>query len=551
MDKQPDSTAKRLKPPGTGPSSEDHGAAAVRTVARATGILAIFQVLSKVLGFVRDLVIAGRFGATGLTDGYNLVFFGLSGAVSAALGIAVSTGFLPIFSEFRANGREEEGWGVARVTLLFSGAISVIVSVLLAVFARPLLATLFHLEPAAYEAAVVMARIILPATAFSSLFAIIQVMLNAYNKFGMPALAMSVMNILTIVGATLLSRWYGITGLAWGTFFGMLSQVVILIRPLAQVGGWRRLLRDRLGGRAGVLNGVRRVYLLALPPLLSQVVAQAYQLIDKGLASTLAPGSVSALGYAARVIGVPVGVIAASVGTAAFPTLSALASRGDDRNFARSLSSALRTAAVLLIPASVGLIIFRVQFIRVLFQRGAFTAEATWLTAGALAFYSISILGQSFSLILSPAFSARKNTLAAFKVIAAGSVINVLCDYLFIRSLGHLGLALASAVATTIQASVLYAWMRRDVPEFRGWGLGTAMVKMGVAALVMVPAALYAFKLAGAVLPGSGTVVEFIRLALAGGVGAIVYFVGIGLMKVSISGGMIGSLRGRRAGKRH
>lgn len=535
---QPDVTMRSTgTSSGSAGTVDDRGAAAVRTVVKATGVLAVFQILSKVLGFVRDLVIAGRFGATGLTDGYNAVFFGLSAAISSALGIAVSTGFLPIFSEFRTSGREREGWGVARLVLLFSGAASVVISVLAAIFARPLLALLFNLEPAAYEAAVVMARIILPATAFSSLFAIIQVTLNAYGRFGTPALAMSVMNVLTIFGATLLSRWFGIAGLAWGTFIGMLSQVLILIRPLASVGGWRRLLHDRISGTAGVVDGARRVWMLALPPFLSQIVSQGYQLIDKGLASTLAPGTVSALGYASRVIQVPVGVIASSVGTASFPTLAALASRGDNRNFARSLSSALRTAALLLIPASVGMIAFREPFIRVLFQRGAFTKTATDLTAGALAFYSVSIIGQSFAMILSPAFSARKNTLATFKVIAVGSVINILSDFFFVRYIGHLGLALASAIAATFQAAVLYIWMRHDVPEFRGWGLGKAMAKMVFAALAMVPPALWVFGRV-ARLVGTGTLGELICLGCAAVVGGVVYFLLLAVLRVGAGEGV-------------
>lgn len=503
---------------------------ATRSLARATGVVAVFTIISKILGFVRDVVIAGRFGATGLTDAFTAVFFGLSAAVSMALGVALSTGFLPIFSEFRTAGREDRAWGIARLTVVISSLGTLLLSLIVTFWARPILGAMFELQPQALDSAVMIARIILPVTFLSSAYSIYQVALNSYGQFGIPAMATSLMNVLIILGALLLGPRLGIAGLAWGTAAGMAAQVLILFGPMHRIRRRRGLWSPP--NDDAVRDGVRRVVALSFPSLLSQLVGQGYQLIDKGLASRLSPGIVSALGYAGRVMQVPVGVFASSVATAVFPTLAAQASRGDDRGFARSLNTSLRTAALLLMPFTVGLVIFREPLTRVLFQRGAFTAEATAATASALMFYSLSIVGQSFSLILNPAFSARKETLLAFKISALGSGTNILFDYLLVGPLGHNGLALSSAIAATVQASVLYLLMRREVPELKGLGLGRSLTKMLAASLLMAWPALRTFAWLGAVWPKAGTAAEFIRLAAAAGAGAIIYFALVALFGV-------------------
>ncbi|MGE5560971.1 MAG: murein biosynthesis integral membrane protein MurJ [Chloroflexota bacterium] len=501
-----------------------------RRLARATGIVAVFTILSKILGFIRDAVIASRFGATGLTDAFTAVFFGLSAAVSMAFGIALTTGFLPIFAEFRTSGREDRAWGVARITVLISGIGTLLLSAIAVIWARPIIAAMFELDQASLDAAVQMARIILPVTFLSSLYSIFQVALNSYGMFGIPAMATSLMNILTIGGAVYLGPRYGIAGLALGAAAGMVAQVLILFAPLHRVRGLGHLFRTRPDDAARA--GAKRVVALAFPSLLSQFVGQGYQLIDKGLASRLSPGVVSALGYAGRIVQVPVGVIASSVATAAFPTLASLASKRDDRGYARSLHTALRTAALFLIPFTAGLVIFRVPLTRVLLERGAFTPEATQATASALMFYAFSIIGQSFSLILNPAFSARKKTLTAFKISALGSGTNILFDYLLVGSLGYRGLALASAVAATLQATLLYLIMGREVPDVRRFNLVTPLLKMLAAAVLMAWPALKVFSALAVVWPRTGNVAEFVRLSAAAGVGAVVYFALVALFRV-------------------
>lgn len=507
-------------------------ASTARGFARATGIVAAFTILSKILGFVRDVVIASRFGATGLTDAFTAVFFGLSNAVSIAFGVALSTGFLPIFSEFRTAGREDRAWGVARITVIISGLGTLFLSLIVTIWARPILAAMFKLDQQSLNAAVTIARIILPVTILSSLYNIYQVALNSYGMFGIPAMATSLMNILTIGGALYLGPRFGISGLAWGAAAGMVTQVLILFAPMRRIRAsrhhWRRT------NDAATIEGARRVVTLAFPSLLSQIVGQGYQLIDKGLASRLSAGVISALGYAGRVVQVPVGVIAASVATATFPTLAAQASRHDDVGYARSLNTALRTAALFLIPFTAGMVIFRVPLTRALFERGAFTPAATHATASAMMFYAFSIVGQSFSLILNPAFSARKQTLLAFKISALGSGTNILVDYLLVGPLGYNGLALSSAIAASLQASVLYYIMCREVREVRELSLGLPLLKMLLAAVLMAWPALKVFGVLGVIWPKTGSAAEFIRLALAAGVGAVIYFALVALFRVGV-----------------
>lgn len=505
-------------------------------MAGATGVVAIFTVLSKVLGFVRDMVIADRFGATGLTDAFTTVFFGLSAAVSVALGSALASGFLPVFAEARGRDSVARAWGIARLTIFVAGGGTALVSLGATILARPILGRWFALSGASLDTAVLMARIILPVTFLSSIYSICQVALNAYGRFGIPAMAASVMNVLTIGGALILGPRLGIVGLAWGTALGMVAQVLILVAPLRRVRGLGSARLLKAGRDVATVVDLQQVILLAVPPFLSQMVNQGYQLIDKGLAAHLGPGTVSALGYAGRVTQVPVGVIAISAATAVFPTLAALASKADFDGFAGSVTAALRAALTLLVPFSVGLIIFGRPLTQVLFERGAFTPQATAITSAALSVYALSVVGHSVTLILSPAYSARRDTLTAFKITALGAGTNILLDCLLVARFGYLGLAMATAIATNLQAAVLYTVLCRRVPALRRWHIGATMARMAVAALVMIPPALWAFAQLQAKWAAMGSIAQFTRLGAAAGLAAVVYFavarlLGVGLMR--------------------
>ena len=427
--------------------------------------------LSRILGFLRDVVLARMFGAGAGMDAF-LVAFKIPNFLRRMFAEgAFSQGFVPVLSEVKTR------QGEAEVRRLFDHVAGTLGLVLLgltvvAVVAAPLLIMLFAPgfigDDGRFDLAAGMLRITFPYLLFISLTACAGGILNAYGRFGVPAFTPVLLN-LALIGAAL---WLAprmadpVTALAWGVFVAGIAQLAFQLPFLARLG---LLPRPRPSFRD---PGVRRILKLMLPALFGASVTQINLLVDTLIASFLVAGSVSWLYYADRLVEFPLGVFGIALATVILPGLSARHAETDPVAFSRMLDWALRWVLLVGTPATVGLLVLAGPILATLFHYDAFAARDVEMAARALMAYAVGLPAFILVKVLAPGYFARHDTKTPVKVGLVAMATNVVMNLVLVWSLAHAGLALATSIAACVNAGLLYAGLRRDgvcTPE-PGWG---------------------------------------------------------------------------------
>lgn len=422
--------------------------------------------LSRVLGFVRDVMIAAALGTGPVADAFFVAFrfpnlfrrLFAEGAFNAA--------FVPLF------GRALEEGGVEEARRFGSEALSALLTILLiliavAEIAMPalmyVLAPGFAEEPAKFDLAVVLTRIAFPYLVLASLMALFSGALNAHGRFAAAAFAPALLNVAFIAAlALVLASGYAETEragvvLAWATLIGGVMQLVVVIWAARRVGINLRILRPRL------TPGVRKLARLFVPGALAGGITQINILVGTIIAS-LAPSAVSYLYYADRIYGLPLGIVGVAIGVVLLPDLTRQLRSGHADQAMHSQNRSMEFAMALTLPAAVALVVLAEPIVSVLFERGAFVAEDTAATAAALIAFSIGLPGFVVVKVLQPAFFAREDTKTPMWFAGASVVVNVALSLALFPSLEHVGIAIATAVAAWIDAGLLALtlWRRRQ-----------------------------------------------------------------------------------------
>jgi len=353
---------------------------------QAAFLIVVGTVLSRIFGLVRETVIAYQFGATAQTDAF-LVASIIPMTISGMLAGAVTVALIPVFTEYRLKSGEEEAWTIVGAVINLT-ALALAAAAVLYLLAAPLLIPLLApgLAPETTALAVQLSRLLAPVLIFTGLVGIATAVLNAYRHFTYPAFAGLLQNFGLIGGALLLGGLMGISGLALGAVAGSAAYLLALLVPLASR---KNYYRPTLKGLSH--PGVKKIGLLLLPFIASSAAGQINLLVDRILASGLAEGSISALNFAVRVMHLPLGIFAAAAATAAYPFLAEQAAGAHANDLRRTFSEGLRLLWFIVFPLSVGLMLLSEPIVRLLFERGAFDARATQMTAVALFYYSLGI----------------------------------------------------------------------------------------------------------------------------------------------------------------
>ncbi len=480
---------------------------AKRQVAKAALVITLVSIFSKLLGFVREQVIAGLFGATGLTDAYfsawaiPLLLVGLFGG-------ALSTAFLPVFLGLLAKGEQEEGWSLAASVWRLS-LLTLTVVTALAYLAAPLLTRLLVPEfgPSMQALTTSMLRIMLPAVLFLGTATLYSALLNAHKQFIWPAMGPVVMNVVLVGSTFLFTHRFGIPGLAWSTLVAVLAQQLLL---------WWQVRRQQMPvfQLAGGLRDAGRVAALAAPILLGTLFSQVYVFVDKGLASGLAAGSIASLNYASKLVQLPIGIFVAALSTAIYPTLAELAGRRDHSGLGRAVSAGVRTLCALILPAAVGMAVLRYPLVELAFQRGSFDAIATEKTAFALLFYAVGLVGVANIQLLSRAFYALEDAATPVRIGIFSAALNIILDFLLVGPLKQGGLALANSVAVLVQMGCLLLVLRRRLQTSLGLVRPLSQVAVASALMGLIVAVCYP-----AFAPNDG----LFSLVLGAALGAFIY----------------------------
>ena len=489
---------------------------------RALATVSGMTLLSRILGFVRDFVIARTFGAGVATDAF-FVAFRLPNLLRRMFAEgAFSQAFVPILAEYKNRRGADEAHRLVNRVATALGLVVTAVSAF-GILASPwiiyLTAPGFAANADKFALTVELTRITFPYILFMSLVALAGGVLNTWSRFAIPAFTPVLLN-LSFIGMALFAAPYfdpPVLALGWAVFLGGVLQLALQLRPLARVGLLPRFdlqLSD---------PGVRRVMRLMGPAMLGVSVSQVSLIINTVFASFLPSGSVSWLYYADRLMEFPAGLLGAALGTILLPSLSKLHADAQPEAFSSLLDWGLRLTLMLTLPAALALALLAVPLISTLFQHGAFTIADVMQTRLALIAYSVGLTGLILVKILAPGFYARQDIRTPVRIaiitLAATQVMNLA----FIMPLKHAGLALSIGLASLLNAALLYRGLRlRDVLRPQpGWGAFALRLAGG---LVVLGAVLWFGAGDDATWLSSDGLTRVLRLSAVVAGGGIAYF---------------------------
>ena len=489
--------------------------ALLRSIATVGG----YTMISRLLGFARDILIAATLGAGPVADAFFVAFklpnffrrLFAEGAFNAA--------FVPLFTRQMSEGGREAARGFAEevlsvlvVTLLFFvTALQVAMPWVMYGFAPG-----FADDPYRFGLAVQLAQVTFPYLLFISLVSQLGGVLNALGRFAAAAATPIILNLCLIAAILGLSPFLETPGhaLAWGVAAAGAAQFIWLMVACQRAEFRIRLLRPRLTPR------VKRLLILMLPGVIGAGVVQINLLIDVVIASLLPAGSVSFLYYADRVNQLPLGVIGVAVGTALLPLLSRQIRAGEEAAATGSMNRALEFAVLLTVPAAAALMVMPDLIVTVLFERGAFGAGETAATSAALAAYALGLPAYVLIKVLAPGYFAREDTATPVKVAAFCVAINLVLNVVLMGPLQHVGIALATAVSAWINAGLLALLLVR-----RGSFVVDARLRRAIPRVLLASAAM-----AGALWLAQDALSGFASADAALGVFVLAALVVIGLV---------------------
>lgn len=437
--------------------------------------------VSRLLGLVRDVIVAHLFGASRAYDAY-LIAFMIPHMLRRLLAEgALSSAFVPLFTERLsregAHGAARFANNVLTSALLFFPLCSLL-GITLAPLYVPFLADGFSREE--QSLAIQLAQLTFPFIGLVGIAAILMGVLNSYEQFFAPAFAPVLFNLGFIAATVALLGLFTepVYALAVGVLLGGLAQLCFQVPSLRK--HWR--YRPQLNLRD---EHLKRLYSLMLPSILGLALFQINVIVDNKLASHLAAGSVSALQYAVRLFQLPLGIFAVSIANAILPRLATHAARSETEALAQTLRQGLRLTAFIVLPATAGLWAIAEPAVRLLFEHGEFTPEDSKITVYALRGFLPGLMGYALVYLFTRAFYALQDTRTPVLVGGVAVALNVALDYLFVGPLGVGGLALATSLAGLMNAVLLWFFLRRRLNQALLKTIWADLVKMLCAAVLM------------------------------------------------------------------
>ena len=455
----------------------------------AANLLMLSTIASRILGYLRDVLIFAKFGQNNLTDAYNAAFSIPDFLYMILVGGALSSAFIPVFSSYLARNQEEEGWRV--LSIIFNWIMVLLtIGVVLGVALAPQLVDWLGPGFDGYTKTLTinLTRIMFVQVIFMCLSGISTGILQSYKEFTAPAVGSVLYNLGIILGGLLLAApiehyfpGYGIAGFSVGVVLGAIMNFLVQFIKLWQMGMHYTFsfnLRH---------PGVQELLALILPVFIGLGASQFNLFVNQNLASELSAGLVSALRAAQRLMQLPITLFGITVGIAFFPTMTQLAAREQWDNFKATLIMGVRTVIFVTIPASFGLAALSEPVIRFMyeFKSGAFTAEDTKQTAYALVFYTIGIFAYAAIHTLSRAFYALKDTRKPVAVAVLSIAVNVVLSIILVRYMAQGGLALAYSVAGIFNMVVLIVLLNWQIGDIGSWALLKSTAQTTLISLVM------------------------------------------------------------------
>lgn len=437
-------------------------------IIKAAGLMSIATFISRILGYVKDMILAGIFGATGTADSFFVAFRIPNLLRELFAEGSMSSAFIPVLTEYRTKHGEEEAKRLIRTTFTFIFIFVGLICVAGIIFSPAIVSIIapgFIPVASKFSLTVVLTRIMLPFLLFISLAALIMGALNVKRIFFIPSLAPAMLNITIIITVLFLVQRMSqpIIAVAIGVALGGFVQFAFQLPSFFKNGYSLIPLYDLKN------PGLKKMAILILPATAGMAVAQINIFVSTILASYLSEGSITYLYYSMRLIQFPIGIFGVAMGMAVLPTLSEHSVKGDYGKLGEDFSFALRLLFFITIPAMSGLIALNEPIVNLLFQRGKFDYAATIGTSYALVFYSLGIWSIVGVRVITSCFYSMQDTKTPVKVAILAVSMNILLSIVLMNFLSYMGLALANSLASWINISVLSFLLNKKLGKI-GWG---------------------------------------------------------------------------------
>ncbi|NOT45842.1 MAG: murein biosynthesis integral membrane protein MurJ [Acidobacteria bacterium] len=534
------------------PSPPPTGSGASR-LAGAAASAGTATMTSRLLGLVREQVLASLFGAGNAMDAFNVAFripnlvrdLFAEGAMSAA--------FVPTFTRHLATAGKESAWRLGNNVVNALAVITLVLVLLGMVFAGPIAAAFagdFAAVPGKLELTTSLTRLMLPFLSLVALAAACMGMLNSLGMFFVPALSPAMFNVVSIVCALALVPLMPTLGLApimaigIGTVLGGAAQVLVQWPLLHRQGFRYRPVLDWSD------TGLHQVLRLMGPGTIGMAATQVNVFVNTVLAAGEGTGAVSWLNYAFRLMYLPIGLFGVSIATATLPAVSRDTMNREPGAIRRTIADGLSLMMMLNVPATVGLVVLASPIVQLIFERRAFTSADTAATAGALQFYAVGLVGYSVVRIASPLFYALGDNRTPVKVSMATVVVNVVMNLLLVQVMGYRGLALGTSVAALFNAATLMVLLRRRLDGIEGTRLLDSLTRIALASVAMGLAAAGAHATLTRLVPGTSLPAQGLQLGGTIGTALLVLAGASQLLRVREFGEGVALVRGRLARRR-
>lgn len=538
-------------PPSPAPAAATPNSPSQRenqSVVKAAGVIGFATLCSRILGFVRDMVLAGLFGATPAADAFFVAYRIPNLLRELFAEGSMSSAFIPVFTEYLTKKTKRDAWELA--SAVFTTLLTIVTAVtLIGTLAAPwivwLIAPGFHDQPEKLQLTVVLTRVMFPYLVFISLAALAMGILNSIRAFAAPAFSPVFFNIF-IIGCSL---WLApalpdpIIGVAIGVVAGGAAQFAMQL-PGLQKRGLLFGLRTDPGH-----PGVRRIGRLMIPSLLGLSVTQINITVSTVLASFFAGGP-TYLFYGMRLIQFPLGIFGVALATAILPTLSAQAARGALDELRQTLGFGLRMILFIILPAMLGLILLRVPIVHLFFEHGSFTSADTQATATAVLYYAVGLWAFAGVRIVVSAFYSMQDTTTPAMTAGGAVVANIILSLILMNALGAAGLALATALAAMLNGAVLVTVLNRRFGGVAWRAVLVSSLRVLIACAPLVLICGWAAQLPLWAEPHNWTV-KTVTLGLAIGLSVVGYVGAHALLRseeLGVVWGMVRRKLGRRAG---
>jgi putative peptidoglycan lipid II flippase len=486
---------------------------------RATLVVVLGFLTATLTGFLRQIAIARMLGASRVADIY-LVAFAVPEFFFIALPIIISPAFLPIFSKLRQEGGDAKAWQFAQRIIKILGLSLIVLTILVAVLIPVLLTWISPgFTSAEREQALALFYPMLPGILFMGIATLIATILQVYRRFLQSVIITSVYNLVFIVSLFTLPIPDALTRASWAVTFGA-GAALLSVLPF-----WWRQTRAIVVSTLSESRGyIKEWSSFTIQLILGYTIHHMILFVDRAMATMLGPGSVAALSYADHLTLLVVQFSGLAVSTVMFPGLAEKVVSGDLKSAGRELADALTLVFEMALPASVGLILLRTPIVQVLFEHGAFDAQATSLVSAPILWYSFAVLADALCQPLWRVVYVKRSGWTVVAINGLQTTIRLVCNFLLTPRLGYIGLALSATIGLTVQVLAL-AWWTKSTFGFRfnasNWG---KIIQITIAALFALMASGLLYNAAKA---NSPVFIVFV----CSGCGALVYIVTLYLSK--------------------